>query len=92
MTETSYRSSWGSLACAVLERAFGDLENSNAGFSSCSLTERAKWRKDARLFFESKGYRLFADCAGLQWTDVERAFQLRCPPPAENRKRRKKHA
>ena len=78
MTDKRFRSTWGRLACAVLERAFADLDSDREnGFSACPASERPKWKRDAVRFFETLGYRVFSDAAGFSWGEIESAYETK---------------
>ena len=78
MTAKRFRTTWGRLACAVLDRAFTDLDpDREGGFSACPASERKKWKRDAVDFFETLSYRVWAESAGVQWHEIESAFELK---------------
>ena len=78
MTDKRFRATWGRLACAVIERAFMDLDpDRESGFSACPATERKKWQKDAVRFFEKLDYRVWAESAGFQWHTIEKAYEIK---------------
>jgi hypothetical protein len=68
-----------------LERALEDLDAERAsGFSACPASERKKWKRDAIDFFETLAYRVWADSAGVTWSKIEGAYQIKCPEEGEN--------
>jgi hypothetical protein len=78
MTSRRFRTTWGRLACAVLELAMEDLDaDRTSGFSACPASERKKWKKDAVRFFEDLSYRTFSESAGFQWHEIESAYELK---------------
>ena len=65
-----FERTWGILAKAVMESSFEDLNPQTENWH----LNKEKIKADARRFFESRRFRVWAEAAGLNRSDVVEAY------------------